>query len=1177
MAEITDAQQQERRKRAGDLLKMADKLFKGSDFEGAARLVNMAMEADPKNAYALAYQERIKYAIEQRDHQKLDAPPPGSAVPRPPLPGEPPRTGMPAIADIKKKLEEAQRKLQEQKAQPPTVTAPPKPAAPAAPAAAAPAQPSAPAAPSAPDPALIAELESARAALLELREQIEDEKHKQEALRRHASTELQERLQETRDQLTEQHRRQEEALREQRDAELARKNELQTRLQEATARWQAAEEQQRQTSAETIRGLQEEIARLQAARQEERAAAQEQRRLLEEDLAKRKEEDRGRLEGLLREQLETLNAERKKFEQELTAKFEQDLARGIDDERVRFEKLRQEQTTLASEEHRRVEAALRQQFEAEVVRRVGEERARLETLHQQSEAAAREDRRQLEEFLRHRVESELGGRVEEELSRLEEIRRQEQEDAERQRLELVDELRARFEAEGARRLEEERLKFEAEHRAALNAETESHRRREEEMERRFDEELAARLSEVQTTAAAARTQLQQELDARLAAEVHRLEEAHTVALAERVRDAEQALLRLRQELTAEFEKQRTESAAGHEAAVRKIDAEMQARLAAEAARFEALRREHEELRTQVEAQQQAHAEELAGHKEAALRILDEERARAAEDARRTLEEQVSAEREIVREQILRQVSEDVDAAVSREREQLQKEREQLELELRRLDDVKRDAIQQDAASRQELEDRLTARFEDDRKKLEADLQTAHAEAFLALQEDANRRMTELETYLRSETDARIAEERRRFEERRTREQQAEAEERRRLQEETERRMTEQFNERLTEERQRWEQEFVQSLESERVRIETDLRGLYEEQERAHLAERERAEAELRTKQREAEQQRQLAEAEALRRKNEEDARKYEEAVRTAIEDGRRQAQAKKIRSYVDQAKQYLAGARFEEAMSEVSRVFRLEPDNAAARELEQTIYAARLEHQRRRDEFTRLQDDHRRQLEGLQARLKDQAREDEELDRQRGRLERHIADAIQRATDSYRGGDNSRALSEIEAVYAMSPGNPAARELENAILSMEKSRQDVQTVMQRRIQQNEQYQRDQARRERTALDQRDQLKRESMQMFHAMVKRAWTDGPPTRDARIMLDVARSSLGLDEADCANAEGQAQIEAYRDAIGLALSTGRVTRDDAAALDEIRERYQVRPSDQEEVLRSLPSSQA
>jgi hypothetical protein len=94
--EIDDAQRQERRKKAGDLLKMADKLFKGSDFEGAARIVQMAMETDPHNAYALAYQERVKYAIEQRDYKKAEAgsPEPGGSKPAAPPGAEdsPPRS-----------------------------------------------------------------------------------------------------------------------------------------------------------------------------------------------------------------------------------------------------------------------------------------------------------------------------------------------------------------------------------------------------------------------------------------------------------------------------------------------------------------------------------------------------------------------------------------------------------------------------------------------------------------------------------------------------------------------------------------------------------------------------------------------------------------------------------------------------------------------------------------------------------------------------------------------------------------------------------------------------------------------------------------------------------------------------------------------------------------------------
>jgi hypothetical protein len=73
--EPEDATKQEQRKKAGDFLKMADKLFKGSDFEGAARLVDLAMKTDPQNPYAVAYMERIKFVIEQRDSKKEPRPP----------------------------------------------------------------------------------------------------------------------------------------------------------------------------------------------------------------------------------------------------------------------------------------------------------------------------------------------------------------------------------------------------------------------------------------------------------------------------------------------------------------------------------------------------------------------------------------------------------------------------------------------------------------------------------------------------------------------------------------------------------------------------------------------------------------------------------------------------------------------------------------------------------------------------------------------------------------------------------------------------------------------------------------------------------------------------------------------------------------------------------------------
>ena len=43
MPELDDATRQERRKKAGDYLKMADKMFKVADYEDAERLVRLAI------------------------------------------------------------------------------------------------------------------------------------------------------------------------------------------------------------------------------------------------------------------------------------------------------------------------------------------------------------------------------------------------------------------------------------------------------------------------------------------------------------------------------------------------------------------------------------------------------------------------------------------------------------------------------------------------------------------------------------------------------------------------------------------------------------------------------------------------------------------------------------------------------------------------------------------------------------------------------------------------------------------------------------------------------------------------------------------------------------------------------------------------------------------------------
>ena len=124
MATVTDTERQERRRKAGELLRMADKFFKFGDFEEADRLAVKATEADPGNPYAQAYRERIKYAVEAggAKQQQLSSTVVSSAEETPP-PQEEPSDNVAVEAeaiqkaeeDVRHRLEEAQRKLEEER------------------------------------------------------------------------------------------------------------------------------------------------------------------------------------------------------------------------------------------------------------------------------------------------------------------------------------------------------------------------------------------------------------------------------------------------------------------------------------------------------------------------------------------------------------------------------------------------------------------------------------------------------------------------------------------------------------------------------------------------------------------------------------------------------------------------------------------------------------------------------------------------------------------------------------------------------------------------------------------------------------------------------------------------------------------------------------------------------
>ena len=121
MPELDEAQ--ERRKKAGEYLKMADKLFKASDYEGAHRLVTAAMEADARNPYAVAYKERIELAMQKRDGVPAEPSPvqapPAAADSSKRTPPTPPQPHAPSPATYKtdqQKLEELKKREEQEKA-----------------------------------------------------------------------------------------------------------------------------------------------------------------------------------------------------------------------------------------------------------------------------------------------------------------------------------------------------------------------------------------------------------------------------------------------------------------------------------------------------------------------------------------------------------------------------------------------------------------------------------------------------------------------------------------------------------------------------------------------------------------------------------------------------------------------------------------------------------------------------------------------------------------------------------------------------------------------------------------------------------------------------------------------------------------------------------------------------
>jgi len=372
-----------------------------------------------------------------------------------------------------------------------------------------------------------------------------------------------------------------------------------------------------------------------------------------------------------------------------------------------------------------------------------------------------------------------------------------------------------------------------------------------------------------------------------------------------------------------------------------------------------------------------------------------------------------------------------------------------------------------------------------------------------------------------------------------------------------------FQKQLEEEKQRLSEEQRRRFEAERERIQLDAQQKAE-QERQRQAEEERKQADETRRKEEEEEQHRQQELEAKRLREAEETRRYEEAVREAIEEGRRLAQAKKIRSYVDRGKELIVRNQFEEALKEVTKVFLLNPSHEEARSLEQTIYASRQEFLRREEEARRLQEEQQRKLEEIRQKLEEQERKDREEEERRAIRNAKISETLRRAEEYVSSGAHERALSEIETVYAMDPGNTAAQQIEVKILSAQKKKVEAKAVPQQRSSESEAWKKEEEEKERIATATRELLRLESMSTFRSMLKQAWVDGQPTKEERAMVEVVRRSLGVSDGDHAALEREVQLEAYTEALRSAWKAGIVSSDDVATRENLRAMYGISSED-------------
>jgi hypothetical protein len=207
-----------------------------------------------------------------------------------------------------------------------------------------------------------------------------------------------------------------------------------------------------------------------------------------------------------------------------------------------------------------------------------------------------------------------------------------------------------------------------------------------------------------------------------------------------------------------------------------------------------------------------------------------------------------------------------------------------------------------------------------------------------------------------------------------------------------------------------------------------------------------------------------------------------------------------------------------------------------------------------------MEEEQRRKLAELQQRLAEQSRQEEELEQQRAIREAKIAGCLQKTRDYIRDGMYDKALTEIETVYAMDPGNTEAQEYEQSILTIQRKAEHAREVSAQREQQGNAWKQEEEQRLKEAEQGRDLLRRESSNTYRSMLRQAWAGGQPGGEEESMLEVVRASLGIPEEEHRKATHEVQIESYTEALRAAWGSGALSVDDVTTKEHLRKLFAI-----------------